>query len=149
LTRRNLRERQAERLRLAAEVTADIMFEWDLRTNRVANFGRPNPEFHYFQGASLDAWMSQFDEHEGAELLAAIARAIHTRHPLKREHRILGRDGRWRYVLTRGRVICDATGRRVRWVGSSTDITDQRMAAFEAFAPAIPQEPAGEPYRAQ
>lgn len=144
LTRRDGRERRTERLRLAAEFTADIMFEWDLRTNRFDNFGPPSPDFHYFHGASVDAWMSQFDDHEGPELLAAIARAIHTRHPLKREHRLLGRDGRWRYVVTRGRVICDAAGRRLRWIGASTDITDQRMARFETFAPAIRQDAAGE-----
>jgi PAS domain-containing protein len=147
-TRKHGKGRGSERLRVAADFAADIMFEWDLRTNKVDNFGPPRPDFHYFHGASLDAWLSQFDEHEGPELLAAICRAIHTRQPLKFEHRILGRDGRWRYVLTRGRVICDATGRRVRWIGASADITDQRMATFDTFGPAIANELSAEPYNA-
>jgi PAS domain S-box-containing protein len=36
-----------------------------------------------------------------------------------------GRDGSYRWFLTRARPICDETGKVVRWFGTNTDVTEQ------------------------
>jgi PAS domain S-box-containing protein len=46
------------------------------------------------------------------------------------EHRVLCKDGRWKWVLTRGLAIRrDASGRPLRMIGTHTDITAQKQAA--------------------
>ena len=37
-----------------------------------------------------------------------------------------GKDGEYRWFLSRALPICDATGKIVRWFGTNTDVTDQR-----------------------
>jgi PAS domain S-box-containing protein len=45
------------------------------------------------------------------------------------EHRLLTRDGEWRWVLGRSKIIArDAQGQPLRMVGTITDITDRRHA---------------------
>ena len=44
------------------------------------------------------------------------------------EHRILCKDGRWKWVLTRGMVISrDAQGQPLRMIGTHTDITERKV----------------------
>ena len=38
-----------------------------------------------------------------------------------------GRDGDYRWFLTRAVPVSDARGRPVRWFGTNTDVTDQPM----------------------
>ncbi|MBM9403473.1 diguanylate cyclase [Gluconacetobacter azotocaptans] len=48
------------------------------------------------------------------------------------EHRLRAKDGTFKWVLTRGRVIeRDAAGRALRMVGTTTDITSTRLLAEE------------------
>ena len=44
------------------------------------------------------------------------------------EHRIVRPDGELRWVVARGRLVRNAAGQPVRFVGASVDITDRRMA---------------------
>jgi len=44
------------------------------------------------------------------------------------EYRLLGRDGRIRWVLDRTRTICDSAGRSLRMTGVMIDITDRKSA---------------------
>ena len=40
---------------------------------------------------------------------------------------LLGRDGDYRWFLTRAVPVRDGWGRPVRWFGTNTDVTDQPM----------------------
>ena len=42
------------------------------------------------------------------------------------EYRFMGRDGQYRWFLTRAEPIFDAEGQLLRWLGTNTDITDMR-----------------------
>jgi PAS domain S-box-containing protein len=44
------------------------------------------------------------------------------------EHRLRHKDGKWRWILTRGDIHKDATGAMVRWVGTNIDITERKRA---------------------
>ena len=58
------------------------------------------------------------------------------RTPLYRnEHRVRCKDGRWKWVLTRGMVIArDESGRPLRMVGTHTDISDLKLAETRRLA---------------
>ena len=45
------------------------------------------------------------------------------------EHRLRGRDGTYRWFLTRGVALKDDSGHILRWYGTTTDIQDQKTAA--------------------
>ena len=60
--------------------------------------------------------------------LFALRRAAETRQPFDWERRILWPDGAVRWIHSRAHVFCDETGRAVRLVGTSTDITARKEA---------------------
>lgn len=43
------------------------------------------------------------------------------------EHRLKDKEGRWRWILTRGEIIKDGGGNPVRWVGTNIDLTDLKQ----------------------
>jgi PAS domain S-box-containing protein len=44
------------------------------------------------------------------------------------EHRLLGKDGSWHWIITRGELEKDLTGKPIRWTGTNIDITDKKLA---------------------
>ncbi len=52
--------------------------------------------------------------------------------PFEVEQRLRGADGRYRWHLVRAQAVCNAAGRVEYWVGTCTDIDEQKRA--EAFA---------------
>ena len=76
-------------------------------------------------------WMHQ-DDLAGAE--AARDRMMAGEGDFSHEHRIIRPDGSLLWVSARGRLLRDASGRPVRFIGVSVDITERRMAeARQAF----------------
>ncbi len=61
---------------------------------------------------TLDAWM----------------RVLQSGADYKIEHRIRGKDGAYRWFLTRGAAMRDAEGSVLKWFGTITDIDDQKRA---------------------
>jgi len=54
--------------------------------------------------------------------------SIDTDEPFQFEHRFRGTDGIYRWHLTRAHAMHDAAGNVLMWIGSSTDINDQKQA---------------------
>jgi len=50
------------------------------------------------------------------------------------EHRLRRHDGEYRWALNRGLPVRDETGRILRWMGTVTDVHDQKLAAEELKA---------------
>ena len=61
-------------------------------------------------------------------LRESIAHAIRSNTPLEHEFRIVRSDGSVRWVHSRGRASYDATGRPIRFVGTTQDITARKEA---------------------
>jgi len=60
----------------------------------------------------------------GGERWLALTRPV----PFENEQRILGKDGRYRWFLTRYNPVLDEQGRIDRWYGAATDIDDRKRA---------------------
>jgi PAS domain S-box-containing protein len=60
----------------------------------------------------------------GGERWLALTRPV----PFENEQRILGKDGRYRWFLTRYNPVLDEQGRIDRWYGAATDIEDRKKA---------------------
>ncbi len=144
------RERLADLARLAADLLAarlaeqrwkfaldaggQGMWDWDLSTQRI----EISPGWRAMLGIDAD-WQPPGPHALAADVHPDDFEAVRTRlldhlrgrtEAATAEHRLRHRDGRWLWVVSRGKVVRrDAAGRAVRMVGTVHDITEQRAAA--------------------
>ena len=120
-----------ERLHLALEAAKAGTWEWDLRTNE--NIW--SKELFSVYGLepdsckpSYEAWRQTIhpDDREKAEQV--VQEAAQNGTVLNAEWRIVGSDGRERWLMSRGRPVRDAGGQPVRYFGVVMDITDRKQA---------------------
>ncbi|MDP2001176.1 MAG: diguanylate cyclase, partial [Rhodoferax sp.] len=126
-----LRESES-RWKLALESSGDGVWDWHIQTGK-----------EFFSKQLLK--MYGFEEHEILERADELDQRTHPddRARLEKdrrahfdgltptyinEHRILCKDGSWKWVLTRGAVISrDAQGQPLRMIGTHTDITERKV----------------------
>ena len=115
------------RYSLSAQGANDGLWDWDLRTNRIYYSERwksilglqPNEV-----GDGPEEWFDRIHAEDRSHVEQALAahRAGETAQ-FECEYRMLHRDKSYRWVLTRGMAVRDASGRETRMAGSQTDIT--------------------------
>ncbi|HKO15929.1 MAG TPA: PAS domain-containing protein [Gemmatimonadaceae bacterium] len=93
-----------------------------------------NQRWYDYTGATPDdaadgwGWRKfQHPEHE-ARVIEGIRRSWEMGEPWEDTFPLRGKDGRYRWVLSRARPIRDAEGHVVRWFGTDTDIDEVREA---------------------
>jgi len=129
-TEERLREADAV-WKLALECSGDGVWDWHVQAG-VEHFSERYLRLHGFEPGDVDATPEAFDARTHPDDLAQMERDrddhFSGRTPLYRnEHRVLARDGTWKWVLSRGMVIArDAAGKPLRMVGTHTDITERK-----------------------
>lgn len=124
-----LREAEAERERFhfLAESMPQKIFT-ATPAGAVDYFNRQWMEFTGIAFEQISDWgWSQFvhpDEIE--ENARAWRHAVETGEPLRIEHRFLRADGMYRWHLSRAVAMRDPSGRVIMWIGSSTEIHEQK-----------------------
>jgi len=73
-------------------------------------------------------WVEVLHPEDRAWAMAYWRDAVEGRVSYDLEYRIRGSDGRYRWFKTRGRPMRDEAGRIVQWIGTCTDIDDQKRA---------------------
>lgn len=121
------RRRSEERLALVLQGSSDGFLDWDLDTGKVfvsdswkAMLGYATGDFAGETAAVLAC------VHPDDDPLYQEAKAAHFRGETPRfemELRMRHKDGSYRWMLSRGRVVRDSSGRPVRLSGVQTDIT--------------------------
>jgi diguanylate cyclase (GGDEF)-like protein/PAS domain S-box-containing protein len=125
-----LRESE-ERYALAARGANDGLWDWDLETQRVYFSSRWKSMLGYEDaeiGAGPEEWLSRVHKEDRAALETELA--AHWNATAKKEcaieHRVLHKDGSYRWMLARGVVERDAQGKGIRMAGSQTDVTGSK-----------------------
>jgi diguanylate cyclase (GGDEF)-like protein/PAS domain S-box-containing protein len=124
-----LRESE-ERFALAVQGTNDGIWDWDLRRDHVYFSARWKAMLGYQEHDLADdpeAWFRLVHPDELGGLQAKLA--LHRQglsEQFECEHRMLHRDGSYRWVLSRGVALRDADGLAYRMAGSQADVTDRR-----------------------
>lgn len=125
-----------ERWSFALEGAGDGVWDWDVRTN-VVFF---SPQWKRMLGYEEHELPNQFEEWSKRvhpddldATLDAVQRHLRGDAPYYQvEHRMAHRDGSYRWMLARGRVVeRDADGNAARMVGTQADITERRQVAEE------------------
>ncbi|AMY12384.1 Aerobic respiration control sensor protein ArcB [Luteitalea pratensis] len=122
-----------ERWKVALESTDDGVWDWDVAIGTLYGSRR------LFELVGLDAptgainidrWHALVHQDDLPAVLRNLdAHLAGGRDRYASEYRIQARDGDWRWLLARGRIITrDAHGRPARLVGTCTDVTERRHA---------------------
>ncbi len=135
-----LRESE-ERYALAAVGANDGLWDWDLKGNRVFLSHRWKEMLGYAEsdiGADPDEWFTRIHRADVDRFRSALSAHLdgHAGH-FECEYRIRCKDGSFRWVLSRGVAVRDATGASYRMAGSQTDVTARKIAEERLLHEAI------------
>ncbi len=83
------------------------------------------------EGLSQADWLESIHPDDREEADAAWKRAVHNESTYRTQVRIRRVDGVYRWFDIRGTPIRDASGKLIRWFGTSHDIHDERMLRVE------------------
>jgi len=120
-----------ERYALAARGSNDGLWDWNLPANVVHFSPRWKAMLGYQEsqiGDKPEEWFDRIhdaDRERVKEEIAAHQRGL-TPH-FESEHRVLHKDGSFRWMLSRGVAVHDASGKVLRMAGSQTDITEGKV----------------------
>ncbi len=120
-----------ERYALAARGSNDGLWDWNLSANVVHFSPRWKAMLGYQEGEIGDKpeeWLDRIHDADRERVKGDMA--IHqkglTLH-FESEHRVLHKDGSFRWMLSRGVAVHDGSGKVLRMAGSQTDITEGKV----------------------
>jgi diguanylate cyclase (GGDEF)-like protein/PAS domain S-box-containing protein len=126
-----LRESE-ERYALAVKGANDGIWDWDLLNGSIYYSPRWKEMLGYQDDEIADSpeeWLNRVHVTDREKLMAAIASHQSRETPcIESETRVLHKDGNFRWMLTRGAAIYDASATPTRMAGSQTDITSAKVA---------------------
>lgn len=125
-----LRESE-ERYSLAARGANDGLWDWNIQTGRVYYSPRWKAMLGWHEdevGDSLEEWIQRIHDADRERVQEEITahRNSSTSH-FESEHRMLHKDGTFRWMLNRGLAVFDDSGKTLRMAGSQTDITERKV----------------------
>ncbi|HWE24255.1 MAG TPA: EAL domain-containing protein, partial [Myxococcales bacterium] len=122
---------RSDRFALALEAAGDGAWDWDVRGKRLL----VSEAWRGIAGVAQlpeepSAWLERIHPADREQFDAAFTAHVEGRSErFENEHRLLHRDGSWKWVLARGSAVKDRAGKVVRITGSLMDVTQRKAAA--------------------
>jgi diguanylate cyclase (GGDEF)-like protein/PAS domain S-box-containing protein len=120
-----------ERYALAARGSNDGLWDWNLSANVVHFSPRWKAMLGYQEsqiGDRPEEWFDRIHDADRERVKGEIAAHQKGLTPhFESEHRVLHKDGSFRWMLSRGVAVHDASGNALRMAGSQTDITEGKV----------------------
>ncbi len=121
-----------ERYALAVQGANDGLWDWNLTTDEVYFSQRWKSMLGYEDHeikTVADEWFNRIHTDDVEQFKLEFSKHLEGRTAnFEHEHRVLHKDGTYRWMLTRGLAVRDEAGKPLRVAGSQTDITDRRRA---------------------
>ncbi len=123
--------RSEERYALAARGANDGLWDWDLAADEIYFSERWKSMLGYQEhevGNRPEEWFDRVHPDDLGPLRSRIQEHLRGEsHHLESEHRVMHRDGTYRWMVTRGLAVKDENGQCGRMAGSQRDVTDERV----------------------
>ena len=122
-----------ERWQFALEGSRDGVWDWDAASDKVFFSRRWKEMLGYDEGDigdSLEEWDSRVHPDDKPKVYEDLTVHLEGKTPFyQNEHRVLCRDGTYKWVLDQGKVISRLPdGKPARVIGTHTDITERKLA---------------------
>ncbi|HEX2123218.1 MAG TPA: PAS domain-containing protein, partial [Thermoanaerobaculia bacterium] len=124
-----------QRFHLAALATLDVIWDYDVRQNRVLFNDAVNTLWGYELDGEVDFdwWLSRIHPDDAENVVAGVQRVMESRaERWTSEYRFRRADGTYGNVLDRGLVARGEGGRAVRMIGAMQDFTERKAAELRA-----------------
>ncbi|WP_438552612.1 putative bifunctional diguanylate cyclase/phosphodiesterase [Chroococcidiopsis sp.] len=122
----------SERYDLVMQGANEGLWDWNLENHEIYFSQRWKAMLGYADdeiASTLDEWRARIHPDDKAQFQLELSRHLDgTTSHFEREHRILHKDGTYRWVLSRGLAVRNEQGQAYRMAGSQTDITDRHRA---------------------
>lgn len=124
-----------ERWHLALRGNNDGIWDWNVQTNEVF-FSSRWKEMLGFKDEEIDNHLDEWAKRVHPDDLGWVTQVIQNHFAKKTpfytsEHRVLCKDGSYKWILDRGQALWDEAGNVVRMTGSHTDITERKRKEVE------------------
>ncbi len=124
-----------ERYSLLASSTNDGIWDWDLTTDKVYL----SPRWKFMLGYEdheiencFTSWQERVHPDDIKTIMADITACLEGKSVfLENIHRLLHKDGSWRWIFDRGTVVLDNQGKPCRMLGAHADITQLKKTEEE------------------
>ena len=135
ITRRKHKEQQLlsfqeERYHFAIEGSNDGVWDWNIAKNEVYFSGRWKKMLGYEENElnnEFAEWESRIHEEDKERVLKEVNHALHNRNfGYAVEHRLKCKDGSYKWILARGKIIAWENDQPKRMSGTHTDITERK-----------------------
>ncbi|MFB2938701.1 PAS domain-containing protein [Aerosakkonemataceae cyanobacterium BLCC-F154] len=119
-----------ERWQLALRGNNDGIWDWNIKTNEVF-FSSRWKEMLGYADDEISNHLSEWEKRVHPDDLVEVKELIQAHFAKEApfyisEHRVLCKDGNYKWILDRGQVLWDEKGHPIRMAGSHTDITDRK-----------------------
>lgn len=125
-------QKSEERWQLALQGSHDGIWDWDITTNQVFFSSRWKAMLGYDErdiADAIEAWADLIHSEDRPQVKQVLQDHLNRKTPhYSTEHRVLCKDGTYKWILDRGQALWDSQGTAIRIAGSSTDITERRLA---------------------
>ena len=126
-----------ERMELALEGSKTSILDWDFTTNRIyispswkAMLGYTDSEL----GNSTWTWKRRVHRDDFRKTILLLRKHDKLKSGyFESTHRLKHKEGHWVWVLGRAKIIYDEHGRKVRMIGTHTDITEEKELQLQYF----------------
>ncbi|MGB8687231.1 MAG: GAF domain-containing protein [Microcoleus sp.] len=124
-----------ERWQLALRGNNDGIWDWNVKTNEVF-FSSRWKEMLGFEEQEISNHLDEWSKRVHPDDLDLVKQLIFDHFAKKTpfyisEHRVLCKDGSYKWILDRGQALWDEAGNVIRMCGSHTDISERKYAEFE------------------
>ncbi len=125
--------RSEEKYRIAAEQTGQIVYDYDIKTEKVDWAGAiaelTGYSFEEFQKVSPEIWTEHIHPDDREKVIENVSIFFEKGERLREEFRFRRKDGSYIYVEDRGVLLRDEKGSAYRLLGVMKDITEMKLAS--------------------
>lgn len=120
-----------ERFRLTAEMTGQLIYDYDVNTGKIIWAGAIKKLTGYssseYEQMDIEAWTNHIHPDDRTMALRLLEEAMHEGKNYLTEYRFRRKDGQYIYVEDNGTFVRDHTGKPLRMLGSMKDIGERKM----------------------